>query len=96
MGLALDLDPFLGLDRLVQPIAPAAASHEPARVFIHDDDFVVLNDVLHVFQVEAVSLEELRDTMDLLRLGLEFGLDLGLDLQPLLNRLRTGIDLVES
>ena len=36
--LALDLDPFLGLHRLVQAVAPAAARHQPAGELVDDDD----------------------------------------------------------
>ena len=37
----LDPDPFLGLDRLVQAIAPVAARHQAAGELVDDDDFVV-------------------------------------------------------
>ena len=70
LRFALDLDAFLGFDGLVQAIAPAAAGHQAAGVFIDDDDLVVLDDVLHVLLVEAVGLEQLRDGVDALRLGL--------------------------
>ena len=86
LRFALDLHAFLGLDRLVQAIAPAAAGHQAARVFIHDDDLVVLDDVLHVLLVKAVGLEQLRNGVDALGLGLEFRLQLGLRLQPLARR----------
>ena len=36
--LAFDLDVFLGLDRLVQPVAPAPARHQPAGELVDDDD----------------------------------------------------------
>ncbi len=36
--LALDLDAFLGLDRLVQAVAPAPARHQAAGEFVDDDD----------------------------------------------------------
>jgi hypothetical protein len=87
LGLAFDLDAFLGLDGLVQAIAPAAAGHEAAGVFVDDDDLVVLDDVLDVLLVEAIGLEQLGDAVDLLRFGLEFGLDPRL----LSMRLRTSV-----
>ena len=36
--LALDLDLLLGLDGLVQPVAPAAPGHQPAGELVDDDD----------------------------------------------------------
>ena len=48
----------------MQSVAPAAAGHEPARVFVHDDDLVLLHDVFHVLLVKAVALKQLRDGMD--------------------------------
>ena len=68
LRLAIDLHAFLGLDRLVQTIAPAAAGHFAAGEFIDDDDLVVLDDVFDVLLVEAVGPEELRDVVDPLRL----------------------------
>ena len=46
--LALDVDAFLGLDRLVQAIGPAAAGHEAPGEFVDDHDFAVLHDVVLV------------------------------------------------
>ena len=46
--LALDLDPFLGLDRLVQAVAPAASRHQAAGELVDDHDPAVLDHVLHV------------------------------------------------
>ena len=48
LRFAFDLDAFLGFDRLVQAVAPAAARHLAAGVFVDDDDLVFLDDVLHV------------------------------------------------
>ena len=46
--LALDVDTFLGLDRLVQAVGPAAPGHEAPREFIDDHDLAVLHDVMLV------------------------------------------------
>ena len=57
LRLTLDFDAFLGLDGLMQPIAPATARHQTARIFIDDDDLVLLHDVLNVALVQAVGLD---------------------------------------
>jgi hypothetical protein len=96
LRLPLDRDAFLRFDGLVQAIAPAAATHEAAGVFVDDDDLVVLHDVLHVLQVKRVGLEQLRDRMDALRLRLELLLQLRLHLHPFADiRLRTRVDLMQ-
>ena len=64
LRFAVDLHAFLRFDRLVQPIAPAAARHLAAGVFVDDDDLVFLDDVLHVLLEEAVGAEELRDVVN--------------------------------
>ena len=46
--LALDLDLLLGLDRLVQAVAPAAARHQAAGELVDDDDLAVLDHVVDV------------------------------------------------
>ena len=46
LRLAIDLHAFLRLDGLVQAVAPAAARHVAAGVFVDDDDLVFLDDVL--------------------------------------------------
>ncbi len=81
---ALDLDVLLGLDRLVQPVAPAPAGHEAAGELVDDEDLAVLHDVLDVALVEGVRAQrlvhvvegvdlarivEVRDAQDLLDLG---------------------------
>ena len=95
LRLPLDLDAFLGFDGLVQAIAPAASGHQASGVLIDDDHLVLLNDVLHVLQIEAIGLEKLRDAMDLLRLGLKVSLQLGFHLQPFLEWLRAGVDFMK-
>ena len=39
--LFLDLDPLLGLDRLVQAVGPLAAGHQPAGELVDDHDLAV-------------------------------------------------------
>src|ERR1039458_4326857 len=64
---ALDLDALLGFHGLVQTIAPAAAGHQPAGEFVHDDDFVLagvvvaLDHVVAVAQVKGMRLDGLLD-----------------------------------
>ena len=52
-----DADAFLGLDGLVQAVGPAAAGHEAAGEGVDDDDFAVLDHVVHVALVERVGLD---------------------------------------
>ena len=56
-ALALDLDPFLGLDGLVQPLGPAAARHLAAGELVDDDDLAVLDDVVAVDPVQGVGAQ---------------------------------------
>ena len=65
----------------MQTIAPAASGHEPTRVLVNDDDFVFLHDVFHVELVKRISLEQLRDRVNLLRLCLEIRLQFCFRLQ---------------
>ena len=53
-ALALDAQALLGLDRLVQALAPAAAGHLPAGELVDDDDLAVLDDVVAVALVQRV------------------------------------------
>jgi len=55
--LALDFDAFLGLDCLVQTIAPAPARHQAAGVLVDDDDFAVFDHVILVALENGVGLE---------------------------------------
>ncbi len=48
---------LLGFDRLVQSIAPAAAGHEAASELIDDDDFAILDHVLHIAPVQRMSFD---------------------------------------
>ena len=82
LGLALHLHRFLGLHRLVQPVGPAPAGHDPAGELVHDHHLAVLHQVVHFLLVEGVGLEQLVDDVELLALH---GV-LGLDLAPLRTR----------
>ena len=55
----VDLDTLLGLDGLMESVAPAAARHLASGEGIDDDDLVLLNDILHILLVEAEGLQEL-------------------------------------
>jgi len=57
--LVLDLHPLLGLDRLVQTLAPAPARHEAPGELVDDHDLAVLDDVVAVPLVERLGLERL-------------------------------------
>ena len=61
--LALDLDAFLGFDRLVQAVGPAAARHQAAGELVDDDDFAVFDHVLDVALVERVRLDRCLDVV---------------------------------
>ena len=84
LRLAIDLHAFLRFDRLVQSIAPAAARHFAAGVFVDDDDFVFLDDVRDVLLEEAIGAQQLRDVVNPLGLLVAMLLPLGfhLDLSP--------------
>ena len=66
LGLLLDGNALLGLDRLVEPVAPSAARHQAPRILIHDHDLAALHDVMLVLLVETIGSQELRDGMDAL------------------------------
>ena len=68
LGLAVDLHPFLRLDRLMQAVAPTAPRHFPAGELVDDENFVFLDDIFHVLFVKAVGLEQLGDIVDALGL----------------------------
>ena len=59
--LALDLHLFLGLDRLVQAVAPAASGHEAAGELVDDDDLAVLDHVVDVEPEDGVRAQRLLD-----------------------------------
>src|SRR5512133_936719 len=57
--LLLNADALLGLDRLVEPLRPAAAFHDPARELVDDLDLAVLDDVVDVALEERLRLQRL-------------------------------------
>ena len=70
LRLPVDLHPFLGLDRLVQAIAPTAARHLAPGVLVNDDDLVLLDDVIDVLLKQAVGPQQLGDVVDALGLAI--------------------------
>ena len=62
--LGFDLDPFLGLDRLVQSVAPAPAGHQPPGELVDDHHLAVLDHVVDVALEQRMGLERLVDVMD--------------------------------
>ncbi len=62
----LDLDLFLGLQGLVQPIAVASSLHGAAGEFIDDDDLAFLDDIVDVPFEQHMGLQSLAEVMKLL------------------------------
>ncbi len=52
-----DIHAFLGLNRLVQAVAPAPSRHQSARERVHNNHFAVLHHVFHVALVKRVRLD---------------------------------------
>ena len=61
LRLFLDLDVFLGLDRLVQAVGPLPAVHEPARELVDDDDLALDDGVVAVALVDGVGAQRVLD-----------------------------------
>src|SRR6185437_1118906 len=59
LGLALDVDALLGLDRLVQPFRPAPARHRAAGELVDDQHLALLDDVVDVAFVQRVRPQQL-------------------------------------
>ena len=80
-----DLHAFLRLDRLVQPVAPAATGHDAPGVFVDDHHLVVLDDVMDVLLEKRIGAQKLGNAVNVLaradeavfRLLLELGALLG-------------------
>ncbi len=62
--LALDLDLFLGLERLVQALGIAPAGHHAAGELVDDDDLAVLDDVVDVAGEQLVGAQRLRHVVE--------------------------------
>ncbi len=60
---ALDLDAFLGFDRLVQTIGPAAPRHQASGELVDDQHLAVLHHVFDVAPVKVMRLERGLDVM---------------------------------
>ena len=88
LRFTVDRDTLLCLNGTVQPVAPAAAWHFPAGVFIDNDNLAFLHHVVHVLLVNAVRTEQLRDVVDALGLMVHVLLALFLFHDPLLWRER--------
>ncbi len=61
--LALDLDLLLGLDGLMQPVAPAASGHQTAGELVDDDDLPVLDHVVDIEPEDRVRPKRLLDVV---------------------------------
>ena len=68
LGSGLDLDVFLGLDCLMETVAPAASLHDTSCLLVHDLDLSVLDDVVNLLVEHGVRLEKLAHGMNTLRL----------------------------
>ena len=65
--LGFDLDAFLGLDCLVQPVRPAATIHHATGKFVDDDDLVVLHDIIGIALEHVHRAQRLVEMVDHLR-----------------------------
>ena len=74
-ALALDAQALLGLDGLVQALAPAPAGHLAAGELVDDDDLAVLDDVVAVALVERVGPQRLLEVAGQPRVGVVQVLD---------------------
>ena len=82
-ALALDAQALLGLDRLVEALAPAPARHLAAGELVDDDDLAVLDDVVAVALVERVGPERLLEVAGEARIGVVQVVDAEQLLDPL-------------
>ena len=65
----LDLDPFLGFERLVQPFGVAPSFHHPPGKLVDNKDLIVLDDVIGVDLEQGMRLERLVDVVDHCNVG---------------------------
>ena len=56
LGGSFHLDVFLGFHGLMEPVAPTTAFHHTARLFIHNFDLIVLDDIVLIFLEQSVGL----------------------------------------
>jgi hypothetical protein len=93
LGLAFDLNAFLGLHRLVQSIRPAPPRHDPASELVDDHHLAFLHQVVDFLVIQNVSLQQLVDDVQLFALDGVVGLDLPAPLDALRGReIRMPID----
>ncbi len=71
LGLLLNGNPFLRLDRLMQTVAPSTTGHQATGVLIHDHYLSTLHNVLLVLLVQAIGSQKLGDRMNALAPYLE-------------------------
>ncbi len=57
----IDRHPFLGLNRLMQPLAPVTIGHRSARELVYNDDLVLHHHVVLVAAEAVVGLQRLFD-----------------------------------
>ena len=60
----VDRHALLGLDRLVQPVAPVPVGHRPAGALVDDDDLLLVD---HVVLVAAEAVVGVQRPLDVLR-----------------------------
>ena len=68
LRLPIDLNPFLGLDCLMQAIAPTSARHLTTGVLVNNDDLIFLDHIIDVLFKQAICSQELRNVVNSLRL----------------------------
>ena len=64
LGFPFDLHAFLGFDGLVQSVAPAAAGHQAASVFVDNHNLIVLHHIVDVLFIDTIGADQLVDGMD--------------------------------
>ena len=68
LRLTINLNTFLGLNGLMQPVAPSAAGHFSSGMFVNYDDLIFLYDIIDIFFEEAVAAQKLSNIVNPLRL----------------------------
>ena len=56
LTLVGDRHAFLGFNGLMNTTGPPPARHGPACVFVHNDDFVILDDVINILLKQCLGL----------------------------------------